>query len=110
MYKNKKSDRQDKFPVTTFFPSIVSYGITIRNSTSEYFTIKVCSLHLYDRVIKCHDTPDNMSAIPSMYRNLNNNIPKNVFNVNTDVSIDAKLFTCEIWTYDIKYYFFWNIP
>ena len=37
------------------------YGIAIRRSTSEHFHIKgkyfhtkECSLHLYDRVIKCH--------------------------------------------------------
>ena len=31
---------QDKFPVTAYFPSIVLYGITIRNSTIEYFPIR----------------------------------------------------------------------
>ena len=72
--KNKKSDIQDKFPVTTFFPSIVLYGNTIRRSTSEYFPIKGCSLRLYDRVIKCHDTRDDITATPSMYQNSNNNI------------------------------------
>ena len=60
---------------------------------------------MYDSVIKCHNTQDNMSAVPSMYWNLNDNVPGNVFNVHTDVSIDTKLFTCEIHTYDIKRFF-----
>ena len=103
--KNNKSDRQDKLPVTKFFPSIVSYGIFIRRSTSEYLPIKEFYLHLYDRVIKCHDTQDEMSVIPSMSWHSNDNMQGNVFNVHTDVSIDAKLFTCEIRTYDIKHFF-----
>ena len=69
---------------------------------SEYFPIKVCSLNLYDRVIKCHDTQDDMSVIPSMSWHSNNNMPGDVFNVHIDVSIDAKLFMCKIRTYDIK--------
>ena len=72
--KNNKSDRQDKFPVTTFFPSIVSHGNTIQGSTSGYFPIKGCSLRLYDCVIKCHDKWDDMSAMPSMSQHSNNNI------------------------------------
>ena len=36
---------------------------------------------------------------------LNDNMPGNVFNVHTDVSIDTKLFTCEMRTYDIKHFF-----
>ena len=60
---------------------------------------------MYDRVIKCHNTRDDISAIPSMSRNSNNNMPWNVFNVHTDVSIDAKLFTYEICMYDIKHFF-----
>ena len=103
--KIKKSDRQDKSPITTFCCSIVLYDITIRRSTSEYFTIKGCSLNLYDRVIKCHDSHDGMSANPSMSQHLNNNMPGNVFNVHAYVSIDAKLFTCKIRTYDIKHFF-----
>ena len=103
--KNKKSDRQDKSPVTTCCPSIVSYGITIRRSMSEYFPIKGCSFHLYDCVIKCHNTRDDMSAIPSMSRHLNYNMPGNVFNVHTDVSIDAKRFTYEIFTCNITHFF-----
>ena len=35
----------------------------------------------------------------------NDNLPGKVFNVHTDVSIDTKLFTCEIRTYDIKHFF-----
>ena len=105
MDKNKKSDRQDKFPITTLYPSILLYVITIRRSTSEYFSIKGCSLHLYNHVIKCHDTRDDMSAIPSMSRHSNNNMPGDVFNVHTDLPIDAKLFTCEICTYNIKHFF-----
>ena len=72
--KNKKSDRQDKLSFTTFFPSIVLYGITIRHYTSEYFPIKGCSLLLYDPVIKCHNTRGDMSAMPSMYGHSNDNI------------------------------------
>ena len=69
-----ESERQDKFPVTTFCPSIVLYGKHIRCSTSEYFPIKVCSLHLYDRVIMCHNTWGDMSAMPSMSQHLNDNM------------------------------------
>ena len=72
--KNKKSDRQDKLPVTTFFPSIVLYGNTIRRSTSEHFPIKGCSLHFSDRVIKCHNTRGDMSAMPLISQHSNNNI------------------------------------
>ena len=72
---------------------------------SEYFSIKGCSLHSYDPVIKCHDTQDEMSAMPSISRNSNNNIPGNVLTVHTDVSLDAKLFTCKIRTYGIKHFF-----
>ena len=72
--KNKKSDRQDKFPVTTFFPSIVSHGNAIRFSTSEYFPIKGCSLRLYNRVMKCHNTRGDMSAMTSMSQHSNYNI------------------------------------
>ena len=64
---------------------------------------------VYDRFIKCHDTQDDVSEIPSMSRHSNNNIPGNVFNVHTDVSIDAKLFMCEICTNNIKH-FFWHTP
>ena len=74
IYKNKKSDIQDKSPVTTFCPSIVLYGITIRHSTSEYFPIKGCSLLLYDHFIKCHNTWGDMSEMPSMYGHSNDNI------------------------------------
>ena len=102
---NKKMYRQDKSPLTTFCCSIVLYGITIRRYTSEYFPIKGCSLHLYDRVIKCHDTHDGMSANTLMSQHLNNNMPGNAFNIHTDVSIDAKLFTCEIRMYNIKHFF-----
>ena len=91
--------------VTTFFPSIVSYGITIRSTTSENFPIKGCFLHLYNCVIKCHDKRDDMSAIPLMYWHSNGDIPVNVFNVHTYVSIDAKLFMCKICTYNIKHFF-----
>ena len=69
--KNRKSDIQDKFLITIFCPSIVSYGNNRRSSTSEYFPIKICSLRLYDRVIKCHDTRADMSAMPSMSGPLN---------------------------------------
>ena len=103
--KNKKIDRPDKLPVTTYCYLIVSYGITIRRSKSEYFTIKGCSLHLYNCVIKCHNTRAYMSAIPSMSQNLDDDMPGNVFNVHTNVSIDTKLFTCKIRTYDIKHLF-----
>ena len=72
--KNKKSDRQDKFPVTTFCSLILSCGNTIRRSTSEYFPIKGCSLRLYDCVIKCHDTRCEMSEMPSISQHQNNNI------------------------------------
>ena len=72
--KNKRSDRQDKFLVATFCPSIVSYGNTIRISTDEYFPIEGCSLRLYDRAIKFHDTWGDMSAMPSMSQNPNDNI------------------------------------
>ena len=72
---------------------------------SEYFPIKGCSLRLYDSVIKCHDTRDDMSAVTSMSRHSNYNMPGNVFKFHTDVSIDAELFTCEIRTYDIKHFF-----
>ena len=81
---------------------MVSYGITIRRSTSEYFLIKGRSLHLYDRVIKCPDTQDDMSEIPSMFWHLDDDIPGNVFNVHANVSIDTKLSMCKICTYDIK--------
>ena len=74
IYKNKKSDRQDKSPFTTFCPSIVSYSKTIWCSTSEYFPIKGCSLRLYYRVIKCHDTRGDMSEMPSMSRHSNENM------------------------------------
>ena len=59
-------------------------------------------LHLYSRFIKYHNTRADMSAIPSMSWNLENNIPGNVFNVHVNVSIDTKLFTVEIRTYDLK--------
>ena len=72
--KNKKSDGQDKSPVTTFPPSIVSYGNTIQLSMSEHFPIKGCFLRLYDHVIKCHDTRGDMSAMPSMSQHSKNNI------------------------------------
>ena len=81
------------------------YGITIRSSTSEHFPIKGCSLHFYDRVIKCHDIRDEMSAIPSMSWHSNNNMPGSVFKFYADVSIDTELFTYEIRTYDIKHFF-----
>ena len=68
-----KSDRQDKFPVTTFFTSIASYGNTIHRSTSEYFSINGCYLRLYNRVIKCHNTRGDMSAMTSMSRHSNDN-------------------------------------
>ena len=100
--KNKKSDRQDKLPVTTYCSSIVSYGISIRSSTSEYFPIKGCSLHLYDRVIQYNDTRADMSEIPSMYCHLEYNIKVDVFNVHENMSIDTTLYTCEIRMYDIK--------
>ena len=102
-------DRKDKLPVTTYFPSIVSYGINIRCSKSEYFPIKGYSLYLYDIAIKCNDTRADMSEIPSMYWYLEENIPGNVFIVRANVSIDTKLFTCKIFTYDIKK-FFRNVP
>ena len=72
--KNKKSDRQDKFPVIVFCSSVVSYGNTVQRSTSEYFPIKGCSLRLYDSVIKFHNTWGDMSAMPSMSQHSNNNI------------------------------------
>ena len=71
---------------------------------SEYFPIKGCFLHLYDRVIKCHDTRDAMSEITSMFWNSDNNMPGNIFNVHVNVSIDTKLSTVKIRPYDIKYF------
>ena len=72
--KNKKKDRQDKSPVNTFPPSILSYGNAIWFSMSEYFPIKGCSLHLYDCVIKCHNTRGDMSAMSSMSRHSKDNM------------------------------------
>ena len=66
-------------------------------------------LTFYDRVIKCHDTRNDMSEIISMSWHSNDNIPGNVFNVHTDMSIDTKLFTFKICTYDIQN-FFWHVP
>ena len=62
------------------------------------------ALHLYDRVIKRHNTRADMSAIPSMSWHLNNNIPGKVFNIYVNVSTYTKLSTCEICTYDIKHF------
>ena len=107
--KNKKSDRKYKSPVTTYCSSIVSHGTTIRRSTSEYFPIKGCSLHLYNHDIQCHNTRDDISDIPSMSWHSNNNMPGNVFNVHTNVSIETKLFTFEIRAYGLKH-FFRNMP
>ena len=76
---------------------------------SEYFTIKVCYLHLYDHIIKCRYTWYDMSEIPSVSWHSNKNIPGNVSNADIDVPIDTKLFTCEICTYNIKH-FFWHMP
>ena len=59
--KKNKSNIKDKLLVTTFCPSIVLYGITIRRSTSKYFPIKEYSLRLYDCVMECHDTQGGMS-------------------------------------------------
>ena len=60
------------------------------------------ALHLYDRVIKFYDTQSEMSAIHSMSCHSDDNMPENVFNVHVNLSIDTKLFTCEICTYDNK--------
>ena len=57
-------------------------------------------LHLYDCVIKYHDTQADMSVIPSMYWHSKDIIPWNVFNVHVNVSIDSKLSMCKIRTYD----------
>ena len=59
------------------------------------------SLHLYDNVIKCHNTRADMYSIHPMNWNLDKNIPGNVFNPHADVSIDTKMSMWEIWTYDI---------
>ena len=45
-----------------------------------------------------------MSAIPSMSWYLADNMPEKFFNINVNVSIDTKLSTQEIRTYNIKIY------
>ena len=35
---------------------------------------------------------------------LDDNIPGSVFNIRSNVSIDTKLYTCKIRTYDIKHF------
>ena len=100
---------QDKFPVATYFSSIVLYGITIWCYTSEYFPVRGFSIHLYDCVIKCHNTRADMSEIPSMSWHLDDNMPCKVFNVHTNLSIDTRMFTCKIRTYNIKH-FFCHVP
>ena len=102
---NNKSDRQDKFPVTTYCPSLLLYGITIQSYMSEYFPIKKFSLYLYDCVIKYHNTRADMSAIPSLSWHSENNMQGNVFNVHVNVSIDTKMSMCKISTYNIKHLF-----
>ena len=62
------------------------------------------ALHLYYCVIKCHDTQADISEIPSMYGHLDNKIPGNVLNIQVNVSIDTKLFTCKILMYDMKHF------
>ena len=39
------------------------------------------ALNFYDRVTKCHNIWDDVSEIPSMSWNLDNNVPGDVFNV-----------------------------
>ena len=40
IYRSKKSYRQDKFPVCTYLPSIISYSNNVSHPTSEYFPIR----------------------------------------------------------------------
>ena len=89
----------DKFPVNTYCSSIRLYSIAKQYSTSEYFPIKGCALHFYVCVITCHNTWADMSAILSMPCHSDQNMRWNVFLVHTNVSIETKLFTCEIFTY-----------
>ena len=67
------------------------------------------TLYLYNHVIKFHNIRAYMSEISSIFWHSNNNMPWKVFNVHVNVSIDTKLCTCKIYTYDIKQ-FFRNVP
>ena len=62
------------------------------------------ALHFYDRFIKCHDTQTYMSEILSMSCHFDDNMLGNFFDVYVNVSIDTKLYTCEIRKYDIKHF------
>ena len=61
-------------------------------------------LHLYDHVIKCHDTRAKLSEMPSMSWYYEDNILGNVFNVHVNLSTDTKLCTCKICTHNINFF------
>ena len=80
---------QDKLPVCRYLWLIILYSITVRDPTSEYFTIRkysdICTiisqivLHFYKHVT-------------------------NVSNILERVSIDTKQYTCQIHAYSIEYF------
>ena len=59
-----KSDGQDKLSVFTYPPSIISYSINVRHTTSEYLHIREYS-SIFMTMSKYSDICMNMSQISS---------------------------------------------